>query len=152
MHVFRDVAPDPRLLPRLAEVARAVGILELDHVTVKDIARARAGADLTRSHAVGADGMAVQDPIGHIDLVAGLFDEMIAAQPAEQVPVADLVLHLAHLRRLGGARPGASHVEIRPHEPYLADRTVADPLDLFQIQRLMPPLQPDYDRQMFRFG
>ena len=103
MHVFGDLAPGAGLLPGLAVVARAVGILELDHVAVKDVARARADADLPRPHAVGADGMGVHDPIGHVDQVAGLFDEMIAAQPAEQVPVADLVLHLAHLRRLGPA-------------------------------------------------
>ena len=86
MHVLGDVAPGARLLPGLAVVARAVGILELDHVAVIDVARARADADLPRSHAVGADGMGVHDPIGHVDLVAGLFDEVVAAEPAEQVP------------------------------------------------------------------
>ena len=34
----------------------------------------------------------------------GLLDQVIAAQPAEQAPVADLVLHLAHAGRLRAGR------------------------------------------------
>jgi len=35
---------------------------------------------------------------------------------------------------------------------YLADRAVANLLDLLQVERHMPPLQADHDRQSFRLG
>ena len=96
--------------------------------------------------------MGVHDPVGHVDLVAGLLHQVIAAEPAEEVPIADLVLHLAHLRRPERARPRAAGIIIRPHEPYLANRAVADLLDLLQVQRLVPPLQADHHGETFRLG
>ena len=105
---LRHVVPGAGLLPRLAEVPHAVFVLELDRVMVPDVAVAGAVPHFAAAHAAGAHGMRVQDPVGDVDLVRRLFDHVIAAQPEEHAPVANLVLQFAHPLRLAAAGPAAA--------------------------------------------
>ncbi len=85
--------------------------------------------------------MIVHDPIGHVNFVAGLFHQVIAAQPAEQVPVADLVFHFAERRRLRRALAAAGHVEVGPQVQDLAHGAVANLLNARQVVALVATLQ-----------
>ena len=97
------------------------------------------------AQSVGGQRRAVHDPVGHVDQVRRLLDEVVAGEPAEDAPVANLVLHLAHARRLELARPAAGgHVEIGADQADLADRPVADSPDAVQVVLLVPPLQADH--------
>ena len=95
---------------------------------------------------------ATQDPVGHVDLVAGLLDQVVAGEPAEQVPVADLVFHFAHAGGLGLAAAAAGHVEVGADEADLAHGPVADLGDTFQIVRLVAALQADARRRASSAG
>ena len=82
--------------------------------------------------------------------MGGLFDQVIAAQPKENAPVADLVLQFAHPLRPQHTGPAAAlHVVVGADEPDVADGPVADLLDAVQVVPLMAALQADHDREFF---
>ena len=104
--VLGEGFPAARNMAAVAERLQAVGIGELDGVVVVDFAHVLAHADLPAAHALGLDGMALGDPVADVDVVHVLLDDVVAAEPGEIVPVADLVLHF-RLARLAGADPHA---------------------------------------------
>ena len=71
-----------------------------------------------------------------------LLDDVIAAQPHEVVPVPHLVLHLGILG-LAWIHPQAAAVPIDAGGNDVADRAVVQPLDGFDIARVVTPLQAD---------
>ena len=79
-------------LPAVAEHLQPVGIGELDGVVVEDFAEVLADADLPAAHAVGLHRVPLGDPVAHVDVVDVLLDDVVAREPGEVVPVADLVL------------------------------------------------------------
>ena len=103
-------------------------------------------ADLAAAHAVGGGRRTAHQPVGHVDLVAGLLDYVIAGEPAEEVPVADLEFHFAHSCRLGLTGPAAGAVEIGADEEDLAHGPVANLGDAVGIILLVMALQADAHR------
>ena len=81
-------------LPALAEHLGAVGIGEFDGMMVEDVAVFFAGAHLAAAHALGLGRMGFLDPIADVEVVDVLLADVIAAEPGEEVPVADLVFEL----------------------------------------------------------
>ena len=93
-HFGRGVVP----LAADAETLGPAGELISDGVVIVNVAALRAGAHLPASHAHGADGVLVlQGPRHLVEAVDVLLDVVVAAQPREVVPVADLPLHLRPL-------------------------------------------------------
>ena len=94
--------------------------------------------------------------MGHVDVVDVLLDDVIAAGPDEVVPVAHLVLHFGQVRTLLAKRVAGEDPEQRdrpavpidPHRQDVADGAVVDPLDRFDILRLMMALQADADLEV----
>ena len=91
--VFGDAVPATALVAALAEHFGAVSVFEFDAVVVKDFAGVGADANFGASHAVGFDGVAVFEPVDDVKVVDVLFDDVVAANPVEVVPVAHLVFH-----------------------------------------------------------
>ena len=86
-------------LAALAEHLGAVGIRVFDGVVIEDVAVLFAGADLAAAHALGFDGVAILDPVADIEIVDVLLADVIAAEPGEEVPVANLVFELREICR-----------------------------------------------------
>ena len=94
MGVFLHRVGAARDLAALAEHLGAVGIRVFDRVMIEDVAVLFASADLSAAHALGFDGMTVLDPVADIEIVNVLLADVIAAEPIEEVPVANLVFEL----------------------------------------------------------
>ena len=78
-----------------------LGIRELDGMVVEDLAHVAAHADLPAAHALGFGGMHPDDPVSDVQIVDVLLDDVVAAEPVEVIPVADLVLHFGFARFAG---------------------------------------------------
>ena len=84
-------------LAALALDALAVRVLELDGEVVVALAELGAPVDLLAAHAVSPDRVCAEGPVGHVQVMHVLLDDMVAAEPGVVVPVAHLVLHVGPL-------------------------------------------------------
>ena len=146
--VLCERIPAVGYMPAIAEHLDSVGVGELDRVVVEYFANILADADLPAARPLGLDGMRLGDPIAHVDVVNVLLDDVIAAQPVEIVPVADLILHF-RLARLAFADPHAVGVEIHAHELQFADSPVVNPLDQLEVFGLVAQMMSDGHGQLF---
>jgi hypothetical protein len=99
---------------------------------IEDVAPFRTGADLSSAHPVREHRMRAHRPVDDVDVVHVLFDDVIAGEPGEVEPVAQLPLDVAPLG-LTILLPEKSLVPCTSRRDDLADRPVLDPLERFQI-------------------
>ena len=78
--------------------ARAVRILEVHGEMIVDVPEPRFGAALPAADPRRLDRMRAQDPVGDVDVVHVLLDDVIAREPGEVQPVADLPFGVASTR------------------------------------------------------
>ena len=135
----------------VAEHLHAIGIGELDRMMVKNLAVLFADANLPSARATGFDRRPLHDPIADVQVMDMLFDDMIAAEPREVVPVADLMLHL-RFARFTRLDPDASGVEVGTQELNFTDRAVMDSVDHFAVLDFVSQMMPNGDQQLFLFG
>src|SRR5262249_1960215 len=85
-------------LPAHAFDANILGVLVFDSEEVVNVAIhiGIAAWPYAASHAKGPNGMGAKHPVKDIEIVHVLFDDVVAAQPAEVVPVVDLVVEVRH--------------------------------------------------------
>src|SRR4051812_12878871 len=132
-------------LAALAEHPGAVGIRKFDRVVIENVAVLFAGADLAAAHALCFNRMAVFDPVADVKIMNMLFADVIAAEPSEEVPVADLVLELGEAAAIEWLLCRVAAVPVAAKSDEVADFAVVDPLDSFLIRRLMAALKADAD-------
>src|SRR5262249_13006080 len=77
-------------LPAHAHHMDIVGVFVVNGEMVVDVAELRAGALLPTAHADRADGVGVQRPVDHVEVMDVLLDDVVAGQPGEVEPVAQL--------------------------------------------------------------
>ena len=109
--------------------ARAARVLVVDGEVIVDVAELRVGPPLPPAHADRLHRMRAQHPVGDVDVVDVLLDDVVAREPGEVQPVADLPL----------ARRVHSGCRSRAHSPpwfqntwpltHVADRAVVKSLD-----------------------
>ena len=134
-------------LAALAEHGHAVRILVLDGEVVVDVAVAVAAAHLPAAEAGhGADGMRAEDPVHDVQVVDVLLDDVVAGEPGEVVPVAELPLHVAPAR-LAVDDPDLPAVPVALGVEDLADRAVVDALDRLAVARVVPALRAGGDAE-----
>src|SRR5690606_3849490 len=78
-------------------------------------------------------------PIGNIDIMHMLFDDMVTTKPVEIKPISHLVFHLS-LLRFTWANPYPPAVPINLSGNYIADSTILYALDSFSVVRLVATL------------
>ena len=82
-----ETLADPRAgsldLAAHAHHARAVRVFEIDGEVVEDVAVLRIGALLPAADADRSDRMAAHHPVGDVDVVHVLFDDVVAGEPGE---------------------------------------------------------------------
>ena len=93
-------------------------------------------------------GVASRDPVHHVEVVDELLDVVVAREPREERPAADLPLHVAP-RRLAVVVVPQLHVADpqRLEVGQLADLPVADPLHELEVLRRVALLGADDDGQ-----
>ena len=138
-----DVARRPGELPAHERHDPLPGILVVDAHAVPHLTVIRAGE--SSSHPEGRHGIAPHDPVHGVEVVDGLFGDLIAAQPDEVHPVGELVFRVAHSfgpwpipdapRAVAGLRPD-----------HVADRTLTDVFDGAEVVDLPPVLRARHDR------
>src|SRR5262249_10229857 len=85
----------PVLLPARVEQLHAALVLEDDRVVVEDVTELLAGSALPAAQADALDRRLVLHAQGHVvDALAGLLDDVVAGEPGEVQPVAQLVRHV----------------------------------------------------------
>ena len=95
-------------LPAHARHARAVGVLVVNREVIVDVAEPRLlDSRLPSAHADRAHRMALEHPVGDVEVVDVLLDDVIAGEPGEVQPVANLPLAVAPARFLDVAPEGA---------------------------------------------
>src|ERR1035437_8551588 len=97
--MFGDRRPTTGALAALAYHAPAIGTLELDEVVVKDLPVTLGIAHLASAHALPPHWMSAFDPVDHVKVVDVLLDDVVAREPGEVIPVANLVVHLRFARQ-----------------------------------------------------
>ncbi len=106
----------------------------------------RVGAELTSAHAGRLDRRGAQHPVRDVDVVDVLLDNVIAREPCEVQPVAQLPLGVGP-RRLTVAVPQAALIPEHLARHDLADRAIFNPSDRRLVIRLMTALGADADAQ-----
>ncbi len=137
--VFLDVTPGVGDVATLAKELRTIRIGKLHDMMVENLAVFLARADLSSTLALSGHGIAVFEPIDHVQVVNVLFNDMIATEPIKVVPVVDLIFHFS-LIGLAGAHPHSSVVPVSPCDDDIADRAILEPLDRFDISGFMTSL------------
>ncbi len=139
-------------LAALAEEAEAVGVFELDSVVIEDGAIFFGAADLASSLAGGFDWhLALGDPVGDIEVVAVLFEDVVAAHPSEEVPVADLVVEFGFAVLTGIAGAGGA-VPVDAAQDKIADFVLVDAIDEVDVTGVVAALEADADVEFFLLG
>lgn len=155
VNMFGDLRPVVVHVSALAEQPRTVAVLKFHGVMVENFAVVRSAGNLRTAHADGLHGMIALEPIHDIQVVNVLFDNVIAAQPHEEIPISHLVFHFGQLLaqivlQLGPLvppRPRAVPVSAGGNE--LPQRAVLILLKRLAVAELMVPLQADANRQRF---
>src|SRR5688500_6738517 len=76
--VFRILVPHVGTLGALTEHPRAVRIFKFHEMMVENLAMFFGGANLATAHAVRTNRIRAFDPIANVDVVAMLFDDVVA--------------------------------------------------------------------------
>src|SRR5947209_6194503 len=143
-----NIWPTTRNLTALAEHAAAVRVFEFNEVMVVNLSMAFGIADLTATHALGADGMRAFDPVADIDVMDVLFDDVVAREPGEIVPVPDLVVHFRFVREPLDAIARTA-IPITAHRHNIAQSAILDAFDHFNVAGLMVSLETDSHLEIF---
>ena len=151
VEAFGHRIPGPGDLSALAEHPRAVGIFELYHVVVVDFAVLFADAHLAAAASVSFYGIGLLDPVGNIQVVHVLLDDMIAAQPVEIIPVVHLVFHFG-LALFPRVYPQGAHIPIHPGGYDIAYGALLQFFDPLAVNGLVVALQPDHHVEFLLFG
>src|SRR6476659_5135313 len=80
-----------------------------------------------------------------------LLDDVVTAEPVEEIPIAHLILELREPRMRNGLLD-RSTIPVAPEHAQLADRAVPQPSDGFQILGLVVTLKTHADLQALLFG
>ena len=72
-----------------------------------------------------------------------LLADVVAGEPSEEVPVAELILHFGQAGAVGRRLGRVARVPIAPHEHDIADRAVFQPLDGLEVGVLVMALESD---------
>ena len=125
---------------------------------VVDLAVVRAVCDLPATHGPGFDGEGVFGPVDHVQIVDVLLGDVVAADPCEVVPVAELILHFGEgaavdflqIRPFLLPRPAAVPVTTRRDD--VPDRAVVEAFDGFLVAEVMVALQAHAHLEVLPFG
>ena len=98
---------------------------------------------------LGPQRLRVGDPVGHVDRVYRLLDEMIARQPGKIEPVPQLVLHFGLAGLAKGAAHRTVHEVIAADQPHGAELSVANPPQGVQAIGFVTALEAHGDFQIF---
>ena len=132
-----EVRPAAGLLSALAKAVRAIGTGVLDAVVIENFADCRARPGPPAANACGLHRCAPRNPVAGVDAVDMLLDNVVAAQPDEVISVVHLILHLGHAR-LPGAVPDSLGMEVSPGEEQVANESVVDLADDFNVALCVP--------------
>jgi len=103
----------------------AIGVFVIDGEVIIDVAELRPSANLPAAHANRANRMAVaQRPVDHIEIMDVLFADVVAGEPGEVEPVADLPFDIAATGAVGVPEP--TLVPVATGRGDLADGPVMD--------------------------
>ena len=95
--------------------------------------------------------MPAHDPVGHVEVVDVLLDDVVARKPAEVEPVANLPLGVGPVRLPGGIpEPTLVPEDLAAHRG--PDLAVVDPLDRGQICRVVPALGAGHQAEPLGLG
>src|SRR6266566_8999622 len=85
-HMLGNIAPTAVDMAAIAEAARAIRVFKLDGVMIEDFAIVGSFAHLDAAHALSANGMALLDPVDHVQIVNVLLDDVVATEPDKVIP------------------------------------------------------------------
>src|SRR5437762_11212288 len=104
-------------------------------------------AHFDAAHAMRANRMALLDPVDHVEVVDVLFDDVVAADPYEVVPVPHLLLHLRQLAAVllfqlrSRMDPRRGAVPVAAHGNDIANRSIPQAIQGFDVAELMMALE-----------
>ena len=125
------------------------GIFVLDGEVVEDVAVALAAAGLAAAEGGdGFDGVRADDPVHDVEVVDVLLDDVIAGEPGEVVPVADLPLGVAPAG-LAVDDPDLAAVPVALGVDDVADGAVVDAADGFAVVGRVAALRAGGDAELF---
>ena len=142
-------------VPTLAHHGRTVGIGKLDAVMIKNLPMVLAPSNLPSAHPACFDRISAFEPIADVQVMNMLLVNMVATQPVEVVPIVHLIFHLGRLMpksrcKIGPcAYPNPSTIPVNLGQQNIADRTVFQTLNGFDVARVVMSLKTHPHRKAF---
>lgn len=118
---------------------------------VEDVAVDFGSAGLASSETDGGLGNSSGSPNADIDVVDVLFDDMVAAEPGEVEPVAELPFEIGHIWSAVDA-PESALVPVAPHGDDVTDCSVLNSFDGFEILGFVATLGSGDDCETLGLG
>ena len=143
-HGFLDLVIAAVDLPALAEHAHPIRVFEFDGEMIVDVTVLLAAARLPTTQRNRPDRMLAQNPVDDVQVVHVLLDDVIATQPGEVIPVAQLPFHVAPAR-FAINHPDGAAVPVGPRFDDVANHVVPEPFDGLVVTALMPALRTHGD-------
>src|SRR5439155_1261145 len=140
--VLGNVRPAAGNLAALADHACPVAVFELDKMMVEDLPVAFGIAQLPPTHPLSANRVGAFDPVHDVDVMHMLLDDVIAREPGEIIPVANLVVHFLLAWHPFHAIARAA-IPIAAQENQIAQSAILDPFDGFDVAGLVTALEAD---------
>ena len=137
---FLDTAGRAYLLAAHAQRKSIIRVRVLEAEVVEDVTVLLAGTGLAPADTEDRGRVCLERPVGDIDVVHVLLDDVVTGEPRVVEPVAQLILHLA-ARGLRLTHPETTHVPVDACGHRLADRTIVDPLHRLEVALLVAALR-----------
>src|ERR1019366_666921 len=153
---FGDAAVATLNLPAHAQDVHVIRIGVVDREVIEDIAELRPGANLSAAHAEAAGRMAIargtaERPVDDIEVVDVLFTDVIAGEPGEVKPIADLPFDIGHVGGAGGV-PETALIPVAAGGGDGADVAAVDVLHRFDVAGLITALGAGHHGQVVAVG
>ena len=152
MGAFCDVVEAAWDLAVLDEHAGAVGVFVFDGEVIEDASGFFPFTHFGAGHAHGADGVSVLDPVDDVDVMKAHIDVDVAALPGEVELVVELVLEFVPFGAAWEHGSGGAHVPEGARVVELADGSVLDPFDGFEVTEFVTALEADTDFEVLFLG
>src|SRR6056297_252586 len=81
----------------LARYDGSAGVGKLHEMMIKNLAVVFARTNFTPAHALCCFRIFADKPVGNVNIMNVLLQDMVAAEPVKVVPVSHLILHLCHI-------------------------------------------------------
>ena len=151
VYELADLVVAVRHVAALADHSMPIRIGKFNHVVVVNLTMILTISDKSSPLALGLDRKPIIEPVDHVEIMNVLLDDVVAADPVEEVPVSHLVFEF-RLAFAAIVNPGSRSIPIHSADEDVANDALFQLLHRFFVRSFMSSLQANGDREVLFFG